>query len=411
MKKLEHLRLSDLFETWVSALPDDHYIKRYVKTFFPCSEAAQAFQTAGAVMSLAAVLQSRVVMRVGTYELRPNLYACICGPSSAAKKTTVMNVCLDTIRSSQTRLNVINDCTPEGLLGLFEDGNAGLLRMNEFGSLLDAESKNYNAGLHAFMTDIYDCPATHRRKLQGRDIEVQRPTLSIFGGSTWEWIQTKATREMVESGFLARFIWFALPEAPERLIAFPQAPDAVEAQRLVSQLRDLAMRPQGIVGLSAEAQCLYEAWYKELHQKIKREEGSILDAPRRRKTDIALKLGIIISQGGPAEGTEIAAPDMEFAVWLTDILMTAERDLLSGICQGKRDMQDRAKVQRAFQRMPKCALRRRELLVSTNLSLRDFTKAVEWFMETGRVKSWTEKAGNGGKPTVYYQWIGDDGGE
>ncbi len=393
--------ISELFDTWVNKLPEEHYIRRYVETFFPCSEAAKAFQTAGAVMSLASVLQNRIAMRMGTFELRPNLYACICGPSSAAKKTTVMNVCLDTIRSSQARVNVINDCTPEGLLGLFEDGKAGFLRLNEFGSLLDAESKKYNAGLHAFMTDIYDCPSTHRRKLQGRDIEVERPTLSVFGGSTWEWIQTKATREMVESGFLARFIWFALPQAPKRLIAFPQAPDAQAAQGLVSHLRDLAMRPPSTITLSADARCLYETWYKEIHEKMKREEGSILDAPRRRKTDVALKMGIILCQGRDSLCGEITAADMEMALWLTDILIAAERDLLCGICQGKQDMQERGRVQRAFQRMPKCGLRRRDLLLSTNLSLRDFTKAVEWFIETGRVKSWNKKG------TVFYQWVGE----
>ncbi len=55
-----NLSIHEQFETWINALPDDHFIKRYVETFFPCSEAAQAFQTAGAVMSLVAALQNRV---------------------------------------------------------------------------------------------------------------------------------------------------------------------------------------------------------------------------------------------------------------------------------------------------------------------------------------------------------------
>ncbi len=318
-----------------------------------------------------------------------------------------MNICLENIRSSQARINIINDCTPEGLLGLFEDGKAGLLRLNEFGSLLDAESKLYNSGLHAFLTDIYDCPPVHRRKLQGRDIEVERPTLSVFGGSTWEWIQTKATREMVESGFLARFIWFALPQAPKRLIAFPKAPDLQAAQELVNRLKTLAYGPQKIVELGPEAECMYESWYKELHEKIEREEGSILDAPRRRKTDVALKLAIILCQGRDAGCREIAATDMEAAAWLTDILIAAERDLLSGICQGKRDIQDRGRVQRAFQRMGKDPIKRRDLLLATNLTVRDFCRAAEWFIETGRLKCWTKKNSNE-KDTVFYQWIGNE---
>ena len=115
------------------------------------SDAPRKYQELMGMSVISTVLNRKVYLNYGIYNLYPNLYVVLLGKSTVMRKSHALNMAKYLISKVNDSLILPNDFTPEGLFNLLVDNPSGIISWSEFGAfLVNANAKTYQAGIKEF---------------------------------------------------------------------------------------------------------------------------------------------------------------------------------------------------------------------------------------------------------------------
>ena len=258
-----------------SLLPTGGWFEQYAD-FTRQTEAPLSYHIFSSLCVLGCALGRRVFVKMGFFNIYPNISAVLIGPTGRVKKTSATDIAKDLIRRAALCPVMADAITPEALAStLGKEGGHQFVYAPEFSVLFNRQK--YNEKLVVMIIRLLDCPETFEVETLARGKEtVINVALTILGCSTFS-LFTGATPEMVtSSGFLNRFM-LIVEEDTNREFAVPQRGATMLEERLTQRIQ-YVKKLSGEVGLSPEAlHGFFEPWYHE-RRKILREVHSELAA-------------------------------------------------------------------------------------------------------------------------------------
>jgi len=222
-----------------------------------------------------------------------NLYILLLAPSTYYRKTTVVQIAQDYLYKVNPVLLFPPSFTPEALYEILNENNRGLLCWRELIQVKEFEfGKDYNKGLAAFLTDIYDyMPVCKRRTKKDGLIEIHEPIISILAAGITDWFLDKLDHKHFYGGLWTRFLFVPAAE-DERPYNFPNGFSECN-EELLNRLEQMNDMEEDKIDLS-QIKPLHIEW-GEKHQKETRElDSEILKAVYFRLEVMLLKLAGIL---------------------------------------------------------------------------------------------------------------------
>lgn len=263
--------------------------KSWLKTYMEYTdhlEAPTEFQLWVGISAMAAVLQRKIWVHMGSFNWYPNFFILLIAEPGILQKTSTLDRAYDLVRDSPM-------CNPENpgvFIGpasttwqsLLSDMGKSLidvphptnkkeratsaslsLALGELGTFLDTTDTKMTDHL----VDLWDCRRVFDKttKTSGDDI-LPYPYLNLVAGTTPGWIRANFPRYMIHGGFTSRTI-FAYATEKKQLCAYPHLSSTAPTQdKLKSRLIEgLAMmwELQGEVHLTTDAYDFGERWYRK----------------------------------------------------------------------------------------------------------------------------------------------------
>lgn len=216
-----------------------------------------------ALTGISAALQRRVYTRWVYYRFYPNIYTILVGPPGVTHKSSAIRFIREMLR--EVEVSVASEAiTKEALIEQMQKrgsgGNQALSVMSsEFGSFIAPSGIR----MVEFLTDIYDCEENWEYTIKhGGTQRIERPYLSLLGGTTPAWISQEFNEAFVEGGFAARTL-FVSETKPRFRKAFANITPAMHNMRanLISDLREIS-ELEGEYIWTDEASDWFKHWYE-----------------------------------------------------------------------------------------------------------------------------------------------------
>lgn len=224
-----------------------------------------------AIFAVNSCLKRDCFIDQGHFTVYPNLYVNLTAGSGVCRKSTAAYVMLDFLREVDPVINILSQrITPQELIGTLSkkavkdktiliDEAVGCFVADELSTLID--KSNEMKVLIPILTKLYDCKDfDYATRKHGKEL-VQNPCLSIFGGSTLEWIKEAFPTHAIGGGFTARFI-FPYRDEKDRRIPWPvkSEENAERFKKIASDLNQIASM-RGSMGVTKDAIELYSSEY------------------------------------------------------------------------------------------------------------------------------------------------------
>lgn len=169
-------------------------------------EAPLSFDLVSAFAAIGASLKRNVWVDQIEWCVYPNLSILLVAPSGFGKDTAINGA--ETILQAIESCKTINARTIEGIYQQMLDlGNPAccVILAKEFADFLG--KKDYQASMTQNLTDLMSGSAYKDVSSKSEGVcKIWRPTLSIFAGSTPEWLHKALPPETLEGGFYPRFL-------------------------------------------------------------------------------------------------------------------------------------------------------------------------------------------------------------
>lgn len=268
------------------------------------SEAPSIFHRWASISIVGALLARRIWMPFGHSSIYPNQYIMFMG-SAGTRKSTAINIGAKLLKgtgyskfaadrvSKEKFLMMMSSIDeadlddPDALLELTVDEPAESYIVAE--EFTDFTGMN-NMEFYTMLTKLWDCPSEYLHpKIHGKDVEVNKPTVSILSGNTAQGFSLAFPAEALGNGFLSRVI-LVYGETTGRKITFPKPIEAHKRDLLIEHLKEIK-KLSGACELTEEAKAICDRIYKEY---IPLDDHRFAGYTNRRFTHI-LKLAMVLA--------------------------------------------------------------------------------------------------------------------
>lgn len=282
------------------------------------TEAPDSYHYAVFATVLGATLGRRLWVNYG-HPVFPNLYACLVGTTSHARKGTawrrghtLLNKlhCADGDTPEESALQVVPGIgSAEGLLDVLNGKRkVVVVAEEEFSSLLGKAKQEALSNLIPKLTSLFDCHDLETLQTRHKKVTALEPFVSIVTGTTPEWLEKYLSRDDIHGGFANRFIYVSGEPKPPK-----PYPDPVHTQRqaqLVQSMNDIRAWAQhlnesscqGELVASEAAKTLFEDYYRENYEASKHE--ALAAVLTRRMPLYVWKLALLYAACERSEGIE-----------------------------------------------------------------------------------------------------------
>ncbi len=192
---------------------------------------------------MSANVGNRLYMYNNSSMIYPNIWACMVGPSSVARKSTALNYAGYTLEKYEESLLdktaaeyerdtlVLTGTTMSKLMSFLSVNATRLFVHHEISGWLTEMGKHWNAGYRQVITELFD-GINRTMSNQDRTEKIINPALSIAAASTEGWLYKNVldTSDQM-SGFMQRMIFYVVKQIPIEDINFEHKAGA--------ELRDL----------------------------------------------------------------------------------------------------------------------------------------------------------------------------
>ncbi len=264
------------------------------------------------ISGISAVLGRRCFIDMGTYTVFPNLYIVLVAGSGRCRKSTAIGIIERLLRELEPPVNLIAQrLSPEGLIDAMRQGMKeaegkskplceGVVIVDELSTFLT--KRNYEIGLGALLTTLFDCKDVFEYRTRGHGIEdIHNSCLNLLGGSTVDWIRASLPEEAIGGGLTSRiiFVYASKPPAPVARTTFSKAKHQI-VQRLHNQLQRLRI-VCGEFRLTPDAWKFYEQEYINFYNRSPFYDERTLAGYASRRHVHMLKLGMVFACAGESD--------------------------------------------------------------------------------------------------------------
>lgn len=268
---------------------------------------AYHFWTAASLIS--AATKRQVFFQMNQFQIYPNLYVILVGPSGA-RKSIASGIGIELATSAGLRkfsdkitaAALIKDLSEATEKRINEDGKHAeialcspiIIYSSELGVFMGPDA--YGSGVIADLTDLYDCPSKWEKKTISRDSEtIIAPYVTMLAATTPQTLKDCIPTSAVGQGFTSRilFIW-----AAGRRKRIPIPPWGVEYEmlkkHLITDLAHIGTLRGGFTftpnGLSA-----YQDFYMAAPEPEEEFDDERLRGYASRKSSHLIKLAMVLS--------------------------------------------------------------------------------------------------------------------
>ncbi|MDD2230357.1 MAG: DUF3987 domain-containing protein, partial [Candidatus Cloacimonetes bacterium] len=200
----------------ISRLPEE--LREYVEIANQITDSSEGAKLTAFLPIVASSIGNRIAISNAGTKHYCNIWAVIIGPSSISRKTTVINlaqICLAGHTAKMNKLEskerieksiVVNKPTQARLMNLLSINPNRVIVQTEMSAWMLEMQKNYNAGMKAEITDMFDGNDKAIAKIDINEY-IKKPAFSIIGGTTEEWFFSELKDAADQrGGFLQRLL-------------------------------------------------------------------------------------------------------------------------------------------------------------------------------------------------------------
>ena len=269
------------------------------------TESADCFHFWTAATMIGASTKRQVWMNMGFFDIFPNLYTILVGPSGAKKsvasdigisialktglkkfsdKITGAALIKELSEAQEKRVNVtaeqVEFCSPL------------IIYSRELGVFMGSDA--YGSGVIADLTDLYDCPPNWNKKTILRGLEpVPGPFLSMLAASTPQTLKDVIPQSAVGQGFTSR-IMFVWASNRRKKIPIPTAMNKEMEANLIHDLKEISSLRGAFQFDNAGAESFKKHYISRLEPEDEFIDERLRGYSSRKDTHI-IKLAIILS--------------------------------------------------------------------------------------------------------------------
>jgi len=351
-------------ELIAASVPTSGWLHDYVEWAKPCTEAPVLFHLVCGLSCLSAAVGRRAHVQVGSARLFGNTFIALVGSQGIVRKSTALGLASGLISEAFPELVFAGDATPEALQQhVLSKAPERLLLVDELSTVLGAP--DYARQLRRVLATLHDCPERLEWARMGKgDGSIERPTVSVLGGSTFSWLAETTGAADVRGGILSRFMW-AVASHDGRLLPLPPAPDQGLRERLRDGLRNLRE------GLDADSRQLgmddarqeHSDFYTRIMRRAEKEqEDSLGGVIARLASAHGPKLALLMTLAGDPTARQVSARIYQQHVFpLVDALERGMRLVVHGMAESEEDRLEASALCR-IQQVGSEGITRRDLL-------------------------------------------------
>ena len=250
-------------------------------------------------------------------ETHLNLFLFILGPSSSARKTTVLDMVRDYLAEVDPSLILPNEFTPEALWSCLAKRNHGTVFSRELNSWLDSMlGKDYNRGLASTLGNIYDHTGciTRETKKDGL-ITVNDAVITLLGVGVDEYLIDHLKEMDMVSGFWPRVTLVRL--LPQTGKTYRSPGMFILEPHILDKLRVIAIQKGGEIKYS-KINPLREAYAAQLYREAAELDNINLAAGYSRLEWIVVKIATLLQLADYPDSKEIEPDAFNDAVTLVN---------------------------------------------------------------------------------------------
>jgi hypothetical protein len=275
------------------------------------------------------LLGRQLHLQLGKYKIYPNQFIMLMG-TPGTRKGSAMNVGKDLLKKSgynrfsasrtslerflidMKQLDVNPDTDIEALA--LDTASESYIFAGEF---VDFIGPNDIAFIN-LLTNLWDNLDEYKHpKIQGKSVEVYKPTVNLFGGSTPQTFSIAFPPEVIGTGFTSRLL-LVHSEPTGKQIAWPAVLDHLAQEQIVCHLREIRESINGEAVVDTKAKALASEIYRsEIHV----DDSRFAFYQQRRYTHL-LKLAMIIA----AANLSMTITEQHI-LWANTMLAAAEKKM------------------------------------------------------------------------------------
>jgi hypothetical protein len=273
-----------------------NFARAYTEWASARTGAPPSFHRYAALAVCGAALGNRLFVDMGWGRVYASQWLCLVGRTESHKSTAV-NLACSLLGQADQSIELPHDFTREAMYEFLAAKPSGLMRWREMGSVLRSMSREYNAGVLATLTDLWDSPHMTKRRTKGSgEVQITWPAVSIVAAAKPRWFVENISAEDIEGGFVARWLFVTAESGeerpPNRLFGNGLGPtDAYQRDSLVEHLQRLSQH-EGDMG-RGEGEEAAEAWWKNWQARGWNEDSDPADFSARAGTQV-IKLAIAL---------------------------------------------------------------------------------------------------------------------
>lgn len=212
----------------------------------------------------------------GKSVIYPNQFIMLMG-TPGTRKGTAMNIGKDLLKGAgYARFSASRTSLERFLMDMRQtdlDRDTDLHGLEEL--VLDSPSESYifagefvdfigpsDIAFINLLTNLWDNPPEYKHpKIQGKSVEVFKPTVNLFGGSTPQTFAIAFPPEVIGTGFTSRLLLIHA-EPTGKQIPWPTIPDVLQQEQLIAHIRDIRDNVKGECCFNKDARQLMGEIYK-----------------------------------------------------------------------------------------------------------------------------------------------------
>ena len=242
------------------------------------TEAPRPFHMWTGVSTIAAALNRKCWIDMGTFSLYPSFYIIMVAPPGIATKSTTASIGESLLRDADAIHLGASSMTWQAMLDELQESTTLIelpkepmpisvspihIFASELGTFLQLKG---DSGMLDALVDLWDGkPSFKRRTRSSGIVDIPRPYVNLLGCTTPGWLSSNAESYFVDGGFFSRTV-FVYASEKDRLIAYPE--DTLDHTLRESLLQDLT-RIKDLSGefkLSKEAKEWGTEWYEATYK-------------------------------------------------------------------------------------------------------------------------------------------------